>query len=214
MDILHTLSEQFKRFPGIGPRQAKRFAYFLFQLDQKGREALAENILSIGKNIRTCELCARYFATNLSSRKDATLCSICADPSRDHSALMVVSYDIDCENIEKSGSYRGYYFILGGVIPILEKEPGRKVRLGALMARIEKAAGGATTGVLKEVILALNPTPDGDNTQDYLTEALAPLKATHDFIISILGRGLSTGLELEYSDSDTIANSLRNRSKR
>lgn len=210
MDILHTLTEQFKRFPGIGPRQAKRFAYFLFQMDQAGRETLADNIRSIAKSIRMCEMCARYFAANLSSRNSGTLCTICENPERDRGTLMVVSYDIDCENIERSGSYRGYYFILGGVIPILEKNPEQKVRLAPLMSRIEKEAHA---GSLKEVILALNPTPDGENTQDWLTEALAPLKEAHSFVISTLGRGLSTGLELEYSDSDTITNSLKNRSK-
>ncbi len=207
MDILNQLTEHFRKFPGIGPRQAKRFAYFLFKQDPEIRHALAQAIQSIENEIHTCEMCFRYFTSD--SRR-SPLCNICKNDTRDHSTLMVVAHDIDCENIEKSGSYNGYYFILGGIVPILENEPTKRVRATQLFSRVEK---DASAGTLKEVILALNPNPDGENTQDYISQLLSPIRDSHSISISTLGRGLSTGLELEYSDSDTIKNSLKNRSR-
>jgi len=130
---------------------------------------------------------------------------------------MLVSYDVDFENIEKTHFYNGYYFILGGTVPILEKNPEKRIRQKDLIEIIEKKSGEG----LSEIIMALNYNPEGENTLSYLKELLRPYTdektpASAELRrgkvkISTLGRGLSTGTELEYSDSDTIRNALKNR---
>jgi recombination protein RecR len=121
---------------------------------------------------------------------------------------MIVSLDVDFENIEKTKFYNGYYFILGGTVPILEKNPENKIRQTDLLKTIEEKVKSG----LNEIILALNYNPEGENTVTYLTEFLKGITEKNNIKISTLGRGLSTGTELEYSDSDTIKNALKNRS--
>lgn len=205
MDSLDKLIELFRQFPGIGPRQARRFVYFLLSQNKTYRESLTETIKKLKDSIEVCKTCHRYFPKG---RVDTTECSICRDPNRDNTILLVVSRDVDYENIEKSGNFKGKYFVLGGNIPILEKEPETKIRAKELASLIIQR----TKSGLKEVILALNLTPEGENTEEFLGNYLKPLAEKNAFKISKLGRGLSTGLELEYSDSETIKNALKNRS--
>ena len=113
----------------------------------------------------------------------------------------------DLENIRKMGIYNGKYFILGGLIPILEKNPAQRIKEGELLKLVEQKVKANS---LKEIIIALSVTRDGDNTIEYLEKLLEPYK-TQGMKISILGRGLSSGTEIEYSDSDTIKNALANR---
>jgi recombination protein RecR len=120
---------------------------------------------------------------------------------------MIVSHDVDFENIERTGSFRGYYFILGGTVPILEKEPTKRIRQKELLEIIDKKINNG----LSEIIIALNYNPEGENTLAYLSQILRPFCEKHGVKISTLGRGLSTGTELEYSDTDTIKNALKNR---
>lgn len=121
---------------------------------------------------------------------------------------MIVSHDVDFENIEKTGSYNGYYFILGGTVPILEKNPEKRIRQKELFETIENKI---TRLNLVEIIIALNYNPEGENTLTYISQILRPICEKNGVKISTLGRGLSTGTELEYSDSDTIKNALKNR---
>ena len=120
---------------------------------------------------------------------------------------MLVSHDVDFENIEKTHFYNGYYFILGGTVPILEKTPEKRIRQKDLIQSIEKKIKDG----LSEIIIALSYNPEGENTLSYLSQILKPLADKNKTKISTLGRGLSTGTELEYSDSDTIKNALKNR---
>ena len=122
---------------------------------------------------------------------------------------MIVSHDVDFENIEKTGSYNGYYFILGGTVPILEKNPEKRIRQKDLLEKVSSRV--LDTQKLEEIIIALNYNPEGENTLAYLSQILRPFCEQHSVKISTLGRGLSTGTELEYSDSDTIKNALKNR---
>lgn len=118
--------------------------------------------------------------------------------------LMIIERDADFENIEKSKIYEGKYFILGGKVPILEKNPENRIRVSQLKERIKDEN-------IKEIILALSVNPDGENTERYVRELLTPLAEKDSIKITMLGRGLSTGIELEYPDSDTLKNAFKNR---
>lgn len=192
------------RFPGIGPRQAKRFVYYLLTRDPSHLDELTRLIQELKREVHHCARCLRFF-----TGKERTLCETCADKNRDASMLMVVEKDVDFENVERSKNFDGLYFILGGSVPVLEKEPEKRIRSRELISRVEE---DTKAGSLKELILALGATSEGDNTERYIIEMLTPLKEKYPFKISHLGRGLSTGTELEYSDSDTIRNALKNRS--
>jgi recombination protein RecR len=199
MNSIDKLTEIFARFPGIGPRQAKRFVYYLLSRSQGTIDDLINSISELKKQIFQCNDCFRYYPSTSSGQ---VLCSVCADDTRDPSLLMVVPRDIDLESIEKSGTYRGFYFVLGGSLPILEKEPEKRVRSKELGVRIKKSPE------IKEVILAMNANSEGENTADYIREQLKPFNIK----TSVLGRGLSTGAELEYADPETLRNALLNRS--
>lgn len=201
MDPISKLTEYFREFPGIGPRQARRFVYFLLTRNSSYLEEIARLILSIKKSIRVCSSCFRFYQDG-----SAAICGICADRNRDANQLMIVSRDVDFEAIEKSKFYAGFYFILGGTIPILDKEPEKKVRLNELLAKVSGSQ-------FKEIILSLNANAEGEHTADFIRDYLKNKFPDRELAITVLGRGLSTGTELEYSDSDTIKNALKNRER-
>jgi recombination protein RecR len=118
---------------------------------------------------------------------------------------MIVARDSDLETVERSGAYQGLYFVLGGTIPLLDKEPDKRIRLRSLLERV------STSSPIQEVILSLNTTPDGEHTGTIVKDALLKVISSDSVCITILGRGLSTGAELEYVDKETIRNALRNR---
>jgi recombination protein RecR len=195
MDPISKLAEYFREFPGIGPRQAKRFVYFLLTKNASFLDEISRLILEIKKNIKICNSCFRFFQS-----ENDEVCNICSDQSRNKQELMVVSRDVDFEAIEKSKIYNGLYFILGGNIPILDKEPEKRVRLSELTEKIK-------VGNFKEIILSLNATAEGEHTTDFLKDYLKDLNLK----ITILGRGLSTGSELEYVDKETLKSALEHR---
>lgn len=204
MDNLNKLTKIFCDFPGIGPRQAKRFVYFLLTRSDNYLNDLINLVSEIKKEIKICSQCFRYFPKNNSINND---CDLCRNLDRKLDTLMIVARDVDFENIEKSQSFFGKYFILGGTIPILDKTPEKRIRLKELLIAVENKAKVG----LKEIILGLSANPDGEYTGQFITEALASLISKYGLKISHLGRGLSTGTELEYSDSDTIKSALENR---
>ncbi|TSC61105.1 MAG: recombination protein RecR [Parcubacteria group bacterium Gr01-1014_107] len=208
MSIIERLALLFTHFPGVGQRQAKRFVYFLLSQDKEFIENLAKEVVDLKKEVVVCPSCFRFFDKKPSSQAKS-LCSICHDEARETGSLMVVSHPTDLENVEKSGVFKGKYFVLGGIVPILEKEPGKKIRLQDLRNKIKNLS---EKKLIKEIILAMNFTPEGENTGEFLKKELAPLSQKYSFKISTLGKGLSSGLELEYSDSETLKNALINRS--
>lgn len=204
MEPLHRLEEIFAHFPGIGPRQARRFVYYLLNKSPSFIAEFTKLVEEVKRSTSECENCHRIFVLrNPKGELKGGLCNICSDSSRDSSILMVVARDSDFESIEKSGAYRGLYFILGGTVPILDKEPEKRIRLKALLERIQPAS-------FKEIILSLNTTPDGEHTGEIIKSALSGVLPSTK--VTILGRGLSTGAELEYVDGETIKSALRNRS--
>ena len=203
MNQIEKLAEYFKEFPGIGERQAKRFVYFLLHKNPDYIRDLGNKILEIKDSIKQCPSCFIFFQ----SGKD-NLCEICNNPETDKSSLLVVEKDVDYESIKKSRNYYGMYFILGGLVPIVTKDTPNFVRVKELKNVIEKRA---KAGELKEIIIALSINPQGEHTDTYLREVLSQLQKTYNLNIVSLGRGLSTGTELEYSDSETIKNAFKNR---
>ncbi len=203
MNAIEKLTEIFKDFPGIGPRQAKRFVFHLLTKDEKYLDDISQFIQDIKKEVEICENCFRFFQ----KRNGEKICPICNDNFREKETLMIVSRDVDFENIEKTKSFNGYYFILGGTIGILEKNPEKKIREKELFLILDKKIKGG----LKEIIFALDYNPEGENTIDYLKNKLKDICQKNKIKISVLGKGLSTGTELEYSDKDTIKNALMNR---
>ena len=205
MDSINKLVELFSEFPGIGPRQARRFVYYLLRHNNGFLNDLSKNISELKKSIATCSVCFQFFQKNA---RQQNICAICADSHRNLGELMIVSHDVDLEHIEKSGLYKGLYFVLGGVVPILAPNPEERIRINEL---VNLTTNRAEKAELKEIIIAMNITPEGENTEQYLTKTLSPIAAKHGIKISHLGRGISTGTEIEYSDKETLINALQNR---
>ncbi|OGG92778.1 hypothetical protein A2609_03215 [Candidatus Kaiserbacteria bacterium RIFOXYD1_FULL_47_14] len=197
MDHIDELASALSRFPGIGPRQAKRFVFYLLATPIPERAKLAELIASLGKNVRQCPECLRFHNDGAT-----TICRYCADKTRDDTQLMLVEKDQDLAAVERAGTYHGHYFVLGGVLTLTGKG---MIREKELIKIIEKRLKEK----LKEVVLALSATSEGEYTIDRIHELLAPYR--DQLKLSELGRGLSTGSELEYSDAETLRAALSNR---
>lgn len=196
MDRVDELARAFERFPGIGPRQARRFVYFLLSTNQAERGRLAELVNSIASSVKQCAECRRFWSGS------GDLCQYCADPSRNDTQLMLVERDQDLIAMERSGSYRGRYFVLGGVLTLSGKGA---IRERELVERVERRSKAG----LEEIILALSATSEGEHTSDHIRALLQPLRG-HMKLFE-LGRGLATGSELEYADKETLSAAFTNR---
>jgi len=205
MNSIEKLTALFERFPGIGPRQARRFVQFLLTTSPATRSELAESIKSLGNLTGQCKKCYRWFVKSTVNKLG--LCDICVSNHRDAGIVFIVEKDADIDNVERSG-FKGLYFVLGGTIPLAAEEPEKHIRARELSVRIDT---DGTAKMLKEVILGLSATTEGDHTRSLLNERLQAPAEAFGFKISSLGRGLSTGSELEYADPDTISEALDNR---
>lgn len=192
MNTIDKLTRVFTKFPGIGPRQAKRFVYYLLHDGGSVTHELGVLLAELPHEVHQCPECFRYYT--------GRACTLCADFTRDQDKLLVVAHDADLEAIERSHVWSGRYFVLGGTVPLLEKEPERVVRLNELQERIRKDNS-------TEVVLAFAANMEGDHTVEYLRQMLADTSAK----VLTLGRGLSTGSELEYADPATIKSALEGR---
>jgi recombination protein RecR len=207
MDHIEELARALARFPGIGPRQGKRFVFYLLASPVAERARLAELIGSLGKDVHQCPDCLRFYNSS-----HATICNYCSDKTRDDSQLMIIEKDQDLAAVERAGTYRGRYFVLGGVLTLSGKGA---IREKELVRRVEKhlqkglPAGDESASGGKEVVLALSATSEGEHTADRVRELLMPYR--DQVKTSELGRGLATGSELEYSDAETLRAALSNR---
>lgn len=206
MKPIEELAELFKTFPSVGPRQAKRFVYHLLTTQKDTSARIATLIKTIRENTVTCTTCQRFFPKQAHGQ---TTCEECRDTQRDPSILAIVPRDTDRDAIEKSKTFKGYYFVLGGTVPILGEHPEKRIRLALLLDTIKRRVA---TG-LKEIIIAMDANPEGDYTAEFLCKAIQPLAQEFALTLTVLGRGFSTGTELEYADAETIQNALVNRSK-
>ncbi|MDE6480989.1 MAG: recombination mediator RecR [Muribaculaceae bacterium] len=190
--LLDNAVAELGKLPGIGRKTALRLALHLLRQDEAESVALGEAIINMRKNIRYCKVCH-----NISENET---CEICADNSRDPSIICVVENIKDLLTIESTREHKGLYHVLGGVISPLEGVSPSDLEIQSLIDRV--AAGG-----IKEVILALSPTMEGDTTNFYISRKLA----SYDVEISMLARGVSIGNDLEYTDELTLGRSLVNR---
>lgn len=203
---IRQLTDLFLKFPGVGPRQATRFVFHLLREDRSYAAAVADAIAKLHDDVKLCAQCYKTYDTN---GHESPLCEICRNIRRNQGAILVVEKEADLENIERAGTYDGHYHVLGGTVSPLDASVPAKLHLRELFDRIQKLA--AERGTV-EVILATNPTSEGDATALYLERVVTPLKGQYPSLsVSRLGRGISTGSELEYSDEVTIANALENR---
>ncbi len=199
MDAFDKLVKIFEEFPGIGPRQARRFVYFLVSKPKGYSEELSILLKELIQNSAQCQFCFRYLVKKNNS---SGVCEICSNNEREN-LIMIVGKDTDFQMIEKSGVFKGKYFVLGGLLPILEKNPERKIRINELKSRIKKSKPEE----IKEIILGLSATTEGENTAEYIKNELKEFNIP----ISELGRGISTGTEIEYVDKETIKAALQNK---
>lgn len=205
---IQNLIDHFKRFPGVGPRQATRFVFYLLREDPEQAQFLASAIAKLHDEVKVCAQCYKTFDTNHAA-SSTTLCEFCRDAKRDRKQILVVEKEVDLDNIERTHTYDGLYHVLGGAISPLDSSAPARLHLKELFVRVQKLAGEHET---VEVVLATNPTAEGDATALYLERVFAPLKNQHGNLkLTRLGRGLTTGSELEYSDEVTITNALLNR---
>ncbi len=192
MDVLETLIYNLSKLPGIGRKSASRIAYYLLEADNSYVETLGKNILELKKRIKTCSICGNYTETDP--------CKICSDASRDRETLCVVENPKDVVTIETTHEYRGLYHVLMGAIsPIDGIGPG-DIRINELLQRINGEK-------VREVIIATNPTIEGETTAQYIGELLKDrgIKVTR------LALGIPVGGDIEYTDSLTLSRALKNR---
>ncbi len=186
------LIEQFQRFPSVGPKSAQRMAFYLLRMPKEYVENFAKTIVEAKANTRTCEICF-----NLSS---SSPCEICSSSRRDKSTICVVSDSKDLIAIEKTNEYKGQYHVLQGLISPMDGIGAEDIRIKELLTRL-------TDEEVKEVILALSPSVEGEATSLYLTKLIKPFGVK----VSRIAFGLPVGADLEYADEITIARAIEGR---
>lgn len=197
------LLELFKKFPGIGGRQAKRFVSFIMHASPTYRKELIAALTATHAQVETCSDChKKYIRTGVA--RDRAICSVCQKVGRDNTILVIVANDSDVDVFENSLSFNGQYYVLGRYIPLFAERVEEYVNLNLLNSRIDSLK----TEGLQEVIFATNATADGDYTAKILREYIQ--KTYGDTLkTSTLGRGLATGGELEYADQETLREAMR-----
>ncbi len=190
--LLEKAVEAFATLPGIGRKTALRLVLFLLRQEPSEVERFANALTTMRQEIHHCHVCH-----NIS---DTDLCPICADQGRDHTTVCVVENIRDVMAIENTAQYKGVYHVLGGIISPMEDMGPGDLEIQSLINRVSE-------GGIREVILALSPTMEGDTTNFYISRKLAP----YDVRLSVIARGISVGDELEYADEVTLGRSILNR---
>ncbi len=190
--LLEEAVQAFATLPGIGKKTALRLALHLVNRPAEHAEQFAEAVQNMRRHIKNCQVCH-----NLS---DEPVCTICANPRRDRSMVCVVEHIRDVMAIEETAQYRGLYHVLGGVISPIEGIGPQELHMDSLIAR-------AASDEVKEIIMAISPTIEGETTIFYLSKQLKPF----DVKISLIARGISFGGDLEYADEVTLGRSIQAR---
>lgn len=189
--VIQNLIEAFERLPGIGPKSAQRLTYYLLHAPKKEAQALAQAASDLKEKTVICGICFNV--------SDQTPCQICSDSARDQSILVVVEDPLDALALEKTG-FQGLYHILNGAISPLESIGPEQLRIKELLPRLKDKTIG-------EVILATNPTMEGEATAMYIDRLISPLGVK----VTRIARGLPVGGDLEYADQTTLTKALEGR---
>lgn len=190
--LLERAVQEFSKLPGVGRKTALRLVLHLLRQEDQDVQAFVEAVSRLKHDVCYCKTCH-----NIS---DAERCPICADPRRDATTVCVVENIQDVMAVENTQQYQGLYHVLGGVISPMDGIGPSDLEIDSLVKRVEE-------GGVREVILALSPTMEGDTTNFYIFRKIAP----YDVSISIIARGVSVGNELEYTDEVTLGRSIVNR---
>jgi recombination protein RecR len=189
---LGRLVAELEKLPGIGPKSAQRLAFYLLRVPREEARLLADAILDVKEQVRTCRVCFNF--------TDTEVCALCRDDRRDRSVLCVVAEPRDMIALEKTGEYKGVYHVLGGVISPTERVYAEDLHVRELVERV-------ASGDLREVILAVNPNVEGETTALYVTSLLKPF----DVRVTKIAFGLPVGGDLDYADQATLIQALEGR---
>ena len=195
MSVIEDLTGELARLPGIGRKTAQRLTYFLLKRPPEEMRRLARVLENVAERVHACSRCG-----NLTEDDP---CSLCANPRRDHTLVCVVEEASDIAAIERTGEYRGVYHVLGGRLAPLEGVGPDELNIKSLLERVR----GRESAPVTEVIVATNPSVEGEATALYLQRLIQPL----DIRVTRLARGLPVGGDLEYADGVTIAQALAGR---
>jgi recombination protein RecR len=207
---LSRLIEAFQKLPGIGPKTAQRLTYYLLHVPQTELEEFADALILLKKETVLCSICK--------NASEADPCYICSDSKRDFSRIMVVEQPLDIIAIERTGKYHGVYHVLHGAINPLDNIGPDEIYIKELLKRIKQPNGEVKNKLgsevrVEEVIIATNPTMEGDATAMYITKKLKDENAQKlkDLKITRLGMGIPTGADLEYADETTLTQAIEGR---
>ncbi len=189
---IENLIAELGKFPGVGPKTAERYAFSLLKRTKVERQRLAEAVTAPDLTLRTCSVCRNYTETDP--------CAVCGDPKRDHDQICVVASEQDLLAVDHTGEYRGLYHILGGTLSPADGVTPEHLNIRELLARVRETKP-------REIILALDPTIEGEATMMYLARLLQG-SGVH---LTRLARGLPIGSELGYADEVTLSDALRGR---
>jgi len=192
VDSIEKLIEEFSKFPGIGKKTAQRMAFFVLKQRQEESEALAQAILDVKSKVSYCSVCFNI--------TEDDPCAICRDVKKDRSTICVVEEANDVVALERTNQYGGLYHVLGGVLSPLDGVGPEDLKVKELLARLRDKQ-------IKEVIIATNPSAEGEATAIYLSKLIKPLGLR----VTRIARGLPAGGDLEYADQTTLANALEGR---
>ncbi|MEN9406873.1 MAG: hypothetical protein RLZZ455_89 [Candidatus Parcubacteria bacterium] len=195
---IQSLIESFERLPGIGPKSAQRLTFYLLHVPQHELDRFAEAVKNLKTNTILCKTCYNV--------DEIDPCSICADALRDHSVVCVVEQPLDVLALEKNGKYKGIYHVLHGKIDPLNNIGPDEIYVNQLLQRAKSG-----NDIIKEFILATNPTMEGEATAMYISKQLR--SANSDVRITRIGRGLPVGADLEYADPTTLERAMDGRSE-
>ena len=194
LKALERLEESLNKLPSIGKKSAERLAFAMLEMEEDDLKEFAEAVATLKESIHECPICG-----NLT---EDGVCSVCADEGRDKTTIMVVSSPKDILALEKAEDYKGLYHVLGGTISLSKGKGIDTLNIPSLMKRLE-------SGEIKEVILATNPTVDGETTALYIAKLIEPM----NIAVSRIAYGLPMGGNLDYTDSLTISKAIQGRRK-
>lgn len=197
MNIFDELTNNFSRLPGIGKKSAIRIVNWLLKQDKMYVQKFSQNLGILQDKIKPCSICGTWTETDP--------CPICSNPLRDNSQICVVEQAQDVSTIEAYGEYKGLYHVLGGVIRPLDGIGPAQLAIQPLLSRLRD-------GKVSEVIIATNPTVEGDTTALYLNKVILELELENPIKVTRLATGIPVGGDLEYIDKKTLALSFRGRS--